>query len=507
MRSGSVFANPVLVGAVTILVVVVAVFLSYNANNGLPFVPTKQLTVRTPDGANLVPGNEVRSGGYRIGVVTDMIPVRTQGGEVVAELKVKLDKAVGDVAKDSKFRIRSRSALGLKYLDLQKGSSSELFEDGAQVPLEAGSASSELDRVYEIFDRPTRKASQQNLRGFGDAFAGRGPSLNAAIQELPELFGSLEPVMRNLADPDTGLGRFFQELGDTARVIAPVSKQQARLFTTMADTFEAFGRDPAALQALIEKSPSTLDVSTDSLRVQRPFLSNLADFADDFGPATADLRAALPVVNDAIRIGIPVTRRGVQLNNRLASTLTALDQLVSAPTTDRALRGLTGTVTSLNPALRFIGPYVTVCNATNYFFTYLSEHVSEPDNTGTSERALLNSAGNQKNSFGSIGAVEPANGEDVERGNAQFGQYPAGGRAVTDDGKADCENGQRGFLARQARFADKKYKVQYDYRTPGVQGPLFKARPEVPKGQTFTALPESGPDRREFIPNSESGDK
>ena len=33
-------SNPVLVGAVTILVVVVAVFLSYNANQGLPFVPT-----------------------------------------------------------------------------------------------------------------------------------------------------------------------------------------------------------------------------------------------------------------------------------------------------------------------------------------------------------------------------------------------------------------------------------------------------------------------------------
>ncbi len=36
-------SNPVLVGGVTILVVIVAVFLSYNANQGLPFVPTTQL--------------------------------------------------------------------------------------------------------------------------------------------------------------------------------------------------------------------------------------------------------------------------------------------------------------------------------------------------------------------------------------------------------------------------------------------------------------------------------
>ena len=34
------FANPVLVGAVTLLVVNVAIVLAYYANNGLPFVPT-----------------------------------------------------------------------------------------------------------------------------------------------------------------------------------------------------------------------------------------------------------------------------------------------------------------------------------------------------------------------------------------------------------------------------------------------------------------------------------
>src|SRR2546421_8301000 len=36
--SSSPFANPVLIGAITVLAVVVAVFLAYNANSGLPFV-------------------------------------------------------------------------------------------------------------------------------------------------------------------------------------------------------------------------------------------------------------------------------------------------------------------------------------------------------------------------------------------------------------------------------------------------------------------------------------
>ena len=66
----SVLANPVLVGAVTLLVTLVAVFLAYNANNGLPFVPTTELHVQLPSGANVVRGNEVRTGGFRVGIVT-----------------------------------------------------------------------------------------------------------------------------------------------------------------------------------------------------------------------------------------------------------------------------------------------------------------------------------------------------------------------------------------------------------------------------------------------------
>ena len=40
MKRASAAANPVLIGAVTVLVTTVAVFLAYNANQGLPFVPT-----------------------------------------------------------------------------------------------------------------------------------------------------------------------------------------------------------------------------------------------------------------------------------------------------------------------------------------------------------------------------------------------------------------------------------------------------------------------------------
>src|SRR5207248_2978989 len=57
--TASIVASPVLVGAVTTLIVIVSVFLAYNANQGLPFVPTYNLKAELPGGANLVPGDTI----------------------------------------------------------------------------------------------------------------------------------------------------------------------------------------------------------------------------------------------------------------------------------------------------------------------------------------------------------------------------------------------------------------------------------------------------------------
>ena len=52
----SALANPVLVGAMTVLVAMVAVFLAYNSNAGLPFVPTRELKLDIASGSDLVAG-------------------------------------------------------------------------------------------------------------------------------------------------------------------------------------------------------------------------------------------------------------------------------------------------------------------------------------------------------------------------------------------------------------------------------------------------------------------
>ena len=80
----SLLTSPIMVGAVTVLVTVIAVFLSYNANEGLPFVPTYQVTVEVQDAAGLVEGNEARIGGKRVGVVEQIDAVKHPKGPPTA---------------------------------------------------------------------------------------------------------------------------------------------------------------------------------------------------------------------------------------------------------------------------------------------------------------------------------------------------------------------------------------------------------------------------------------
>src|SRR3954463_5339247 len=98
--TASIVASPVLVGAVTVLIVIVGVFLAYNANNGLPFVPTYELKAELPNGQKLVRGNEIRLGGFLLGPGPDTNPP-VRDGKAIAVVDMRLKKNIEPLPKDT----------------------------------------------------------------------------------------------------------------------------------------------------------------------------------------------------------------------------------------------------------------------------------------------------------------------------------------------------------------------------------------------------------------------
>jgi virulence factor Mce-like protein len=394
-----------MVGAITTLVVIVAVFLAYNANNGLPFVPTYSVSAEMCNAGRLSPNNEVRIGGIRVGVVesietieapgdSDCVAADNSAAAAVAKLNLKLDESAKPLPENSQVRVRYRSSFGLKYLEIARpeGEEGNPLLEGGTLKLANAEEQTEFDDIANTFDTDTRESSRVVLEGYGTAVAARGASLNQAIESLAPLFGNLLPVSKALTDPATQLVNFFPELADAARIIAPVADENAALFGNAAITFAAISSDEDALRDTISGGVPTLEEGIQSLPVQRPFLRDFAEVSRLLRPGVRDLRISLPVLNGAIASGANTLPKTQRTFNDLEGVFTQLEALVDDPSTLTSLTRLGDTFDSATSAATQIVPYQTVCNYFNYWTTYLTEHFAQPTQYGTSERLILTGA-------------------------------------------------------------------------------------------------------------------
>src|SRR3954470_8593099 len=470
--TASIVASPVLVGAVTVLIVIVGVFLAYNANNGLPFVPTYEVKAELPNGQKLVRGNEIRLGGFRVGVVSDIKPaVKTVNGKsvAIAVVDMKLEKTVQPLPKDTQIGVRPRSALGLKYVDIVPGKSKQTLRPGDTIPLsQAKPQEIEYEDVFSTFDQKTRDNSRTALKGFGDAFGGRGASINEAIGAFNPFFRHLTPVMQTLSNPNTRLDHFFRGINQASEQVVPVAKVQAALFGKMAKTFDAFSACERCLQDTIAKSPPTLATGATSFHFQRPFLLEFTKLSKDLRPTVATLHNNLGTINAALETGTPVLLRTPEMNKATGKVFQALDALGRNPITMLALKDLHTTFAVLRPLAEFVAPYNTVCNNGTAFFTGLADHMSEDVTGGTSEVVLVRTGTNdQQHSFNQNESErqadvpnnkDPQKYVDKEGNHYQVLHGEAYGPAVDAHGNADCQAGQYGYIDGPHNGPDAAYK-------------------------------------------------
>jgi ABC-type transporter Mla subunit MlaD len=406
-RSGiqGVASNPVLVGAVTVLVILVAVFLAYNANNGLPFVSTYDLKAVVPNAQALVKGNEVRIGGARVGVVKEVKPVALENGNYGAELSLSLDKIAEPIPVNSTVVIRPKSPLGLKYVQIDPGDSKKGFEAGDTIPVSASRPESvDIDEFFTMFDEKTRYAIRKNQAGFGNAFAGRGPQLNAAFGSLRKLAESAQAPLANLVAPSTNFGGFWRALEAFNATIAPVAEINGTLFVALDRTFAAFARvSRPYIQETISKGPETLDTAIEDLHAINPFLESSERFFTAFKPGAKALADSSPVLNAAEVAGIPVLKASPVFNAQLEPTADALLAFQEAPGVFNGIDLLIDTNEVLNPAIRFIGPAQYTCNYLTLAFGNVADTLSESNG--------------QANWAGAL-ALEPPSGPNNEGGAA-----------------------------------------------------------------------------------------
>jgi ABC-type transporter Mla subunit MlaD len=449
----AIASNPVLVGVATTLVIVVAVFLAYNANAGLPWVPTYRLSADVPVATSLVKGNEIRIGGFRAGVVDKITPKQTSNGATYAKLDLKLETRLRPLPVDSTLIIRPRSALGLKYIEVTRGTSSQGFKDGQTIPLSHATPKPvEFDDFFNMFDQRTRVGEQQNLRGFGDAFAGRGQDINTALQAFVPLVGLATPVLSNIASPETNFRRFFASQSRAAQIVAPVAAIQGELWANLDLTIAAFADvSRPFLQETISKGPHGQQVAIETFPKIRPFFREAGKFFANLQPGAAALHDSAPTLAHAFETGTDTLRASPAFNRRLETFLGDLQDFAQNPLVPIGFRDLMDTVQALDPTLSFLTPTQTVCNYVSLFFRNAASLLSDGDQNGTWLRFMVittpvsPSGGPAPNGEGSPSGA-PANGggraiDGVDPNFLHVNPYP---NTAAPGQPRECEAGNDG---------------------------------------------------------------
>ena len=302
-------------------------------------------------------------GGFRVGVVEELKPEvrdgRTASAAASRSRRLKLDKKLEPLARDTELRVRPRSALGLKYVELKPGTSKDTFAAGDTIPVKNASEPLEFEDLLLDLRPPRRAPHIQNataglrrrLRRPRPVDQPRDRGAQPAVQVAHA--GDGEPRRpadraRPVLPPDRArLGRRSRRWPAPRRV----------LFTDMADTFAAISAQPAGAPGRRSRSRRRRWTSSiDSFRVQQPFLADFTDLSPRLRPAADELPRSLPGDQRRLRGRHAGAAETVELNENLEGASARLDDLFENPNTLLALRDLDTALTVTPPGARVHRP-------------------------------------------------------------------------------------------------------------------------------------------------------
>jgi ABC-type transporter Mla subunit MlaD len=443
-RRGAIQSNPVLIGAVTILVAVVGVYITYNANNGLPFAPAYRLQVDAPSALHLGKGAEVRVGGARVGRVARVEAVPRRGRPPVARLHLELDPKVQPLPNDTEFRLRPAGSIGLEYVEVLRGTSRRGFADGAITPVaQVRTDTVHLEEFFGMFDAPARTGQRAALGGYAYGVAGRGRGLNRTIAALPPVLSDLTAAMRTFGAPETELGRFVRSLSDFAGELAPVAAEQGRLVRDLGTTFTAFGdvAEPYLVDAIASTPPAFDAVVAAGPRL-RTLLSTSAQLAADLRPGAAALPATSRALSGALRTGAGTLPALSRVSPRLESLSARLASYAASGDVLGGVERLRQTTATLDPLTSFFTPSQTTCRYLTLALRNAASLLAEGPETGTTARAGL-VAQNASPSDEVVLASRPAPGPEAKAvGMLHSNPYP---NTAAPGQERECEAGQEPY--------------------------------------------------------------
>jgi phospholipid/cholesterol/gamma-HCH transport system substrate-binding protein len=339
-------ARPFTVGAIALVVLVVAVFFGFTKH--IPF--THGFRVKAVfDSANSIRTNSpVRIAGVNIGKV---VKVEGKSGTDAAVVTMEIDKKGLPLHKDATMKIRPRIFLeGNFFVDVKPGSpNAPTIDDGDTIPITQTATPVQLDQVLTALPSDTRKSLQETLEGLGTGLTYK-PSNAQDTDADPSARG--ESAAESLND---AIRYGKRSLKGTAIVseafLGTRDNDLSRLIEGLNRTTEGLGRNEDQLMDLVTNFNTTVAATASEA-------ANLSDAVAELGPTVATADRAL----DSLNASLPNTRLFAQEIlpgvNQTAATIDASFPWIAQATKLVGPDELGGVVAQLAPATQDLAKVV-----------------------------------------------------------------------------------------------------------------------------------------------------
>ncbi|MEX2195183.1 MAG: MlaD family protein [Thermoleophilaceae bacterium] len=312
--------------------------------------------------AHLIPGQDVKVAGARVGSVTDI----ELTDERHARIEMEIETGFAPFRSDASCTIKPQSLIGEKYIQCEPGTpdARPLRADAGGTPvvgLDQTSSPVDLDLVFAALRRPYSERLALVVNELGTGLAGRPRELSEAIRranpaleeanELLELLNGDRRTLARLVDrSDAVLAELAAKERETASFIERADSAATAAAGRRDHLDEAVRTLPRMLEELEPAATSLARLARDGTPVVRDLRAAAPaahDLVGDFDPLADAARPALAALADTSRTGRRAVRAATPVANRLRPLAEKLTPLVDITTQLLVNLRETGTVEGL----------------------------------------------------------------------------------------------------------------------------------------------------------------
>jgi ABC-type transporter Mla subunit MlaD len=276
------------VGIAVLIAFGVQFYVGYNAPNSIPGRSYYTITALMHNADNLEDHDQVRIGGELAGQV-----LSEHVAHDVAVLQLQLSSQFAPLRSDSRIRIRLRSAVGIRFVQIYPGTHGKpLANDGVLRPSQTSSPV-DLDQVLDTFNPRTQSRTREFLGQLGTGLMERGQTVNDTLGDAPGFVSRLGSVAGAINAHPGAMAHLITAAQGTVAAVDPVRSNLANGFRPAAQALQPFVDQRSSVESALVEAPTALEELGSGLPHVDALLAQVDGLAHAAVPTLAAAPAAL----------------------------------------------------------------------------------------------------------------------------------------------------------------------------------------------------------------------